>query len=140
MHRNQVIEHRGSVLEVNERFIRVNLEVQSACADCHAKSVCNPGEKQDKVVEISVWEDDFRAGELVKVTMEQRNAFKAVFLGYILPFLLLLISIVVGIQFSNNELIVGLSALLILPIYYGVLYLFRERIRSEFSFRIEKMA
>lgn len=140
MHRSQVIEHMGSVLEVNERFIRVNLEVQSACAACHAKSVCNPGEKQDKVVEISQWEDDFRPGELVKVTMEQRHAFRAVFLGYLLPFLLLMIALIISFQITSNELTIGLVALIVLPIYYGFLYLVRDKIRREFSFRIEKMA
>lgn len=139
MQRSQVIEHSGSVIEVNERLIRVNLEVQSACAACHARSVCNPGESKEKVVEINHWEGEFNLGEQVMVVMEQRFAFKAVFLGYLLPFLLILFTLIISAQYSKNELVTGVITLGILPVYYGILYLNKDRIRRVFSFRIEKL-
>jgi positive regulator of sigma E activity len=139
MNRKQVIEHSGRVQEITEHYIRVNMEVQSACTACHAKSVCTVGDQTDKTVEITEWKDGFTEGELVTIKMEQSLGFKAVFLGYIFPFLILLFALAVSVQFTDNELITGLVALGVLPLYYGIIYLFRERIRKQFSFRIEKL-
>jgi sigma-E factor negative regulatory protein RseC len=63
---------------------------------------------------------------------------KAVALGYIYPFLLLMAVLVGAVSAAITELKAGLIALLSLIPYYLLLYLLRKRIDSNFTFSIKK--
>ena len=79
----------------------------------------------------------FREGQEVVVAMKKSLGGKAVFLGYLLPFLLLIGVLITVLTLSGDEGIAGLSAIGILIPYYLVLYLLRDRLKKTFSFSIE---
>lgn len=133
-----VIEHTGYVSEITDSVVRVNILAQSACSSCHAKGSCSVSETENKIIDIPHPNQSFHQGELVKVIMTRSMGFRAVFLGYILPFLIILTAMIVISLYTSNEAIIGLSAIALLPVYYGLLYVFRNKIREHFSFSIEK--
>lgn len=135
---NQAIEHMGYVTGITNTVVEVTIVAQSACAACHAKGACSVSETENKVIEVPHHGEPYKQGELVRVKMSSSMGFQAVFLGYILPFLLILAGLILTGLYTSNEAVIGLVALGLLPLYYGVLYIIRRRIREHFTFSIEK--
>jgi len=61
---------------------------------------------------------------------------RAVFLGYILPFIVLLATLIISLNLFDDEGIAGLIAFGILIPYYFILYLFKDKLRNSFEFRL----
>lgn len=132
------IEHPGIVDRVEGRQAFVRILPQSACGSCHSKSYCNMAEISEKIVEVGLRENELLApGQQVTVALERSLGFRALMLGYIIPFLILFIGLFVLVSLTGNE---GLSALISIALmapYYALLYFFRDKIRSRFRFRIK---
>jgi positive regulator of sigma E activity len=136
-----VIEHTGIVQNISDsdNKITVNLLRVSACASCHVKSVCGVSESDQKSIEITVENNcDYKAGEQVKVLMNSGLGMKALFIGYFLPFLVFITTLVISAQFMD-EATAGLLALGMMVPYYLLLLLFKGRLKKTFTFSIMKM-
>lgn len=134
-----MIEHIGVVSEINDSAIFVELTVQSACSSCHAKGLCGVDSKQ-KIVEVTNTDKSFyKIGETVNVKLRESLGIKAIFLSYILPFLVLVISLITFIQINISEGLSAILALALLSLYYFILYFFKDKIKKEFEFKIEKI-
>jgi len=132
------ITHPGIVENVTESSVFVKILAMSACASCHAKGMCNLAEMEEKVVEVRKEPgQEFRGGEKVTITMRRSQGSKAVMLGYVVPFLVMVGMLALVLTLSGNEGLAGLSAILILVPYYWLLYVYRNKLKRSFSFRIE---
>ncbi|MDD4148889.1 MAG: SoxR reducing system RseC family protein [Bacteroidales bacterium] len=138
MSKNSTIEHKGVVAEIKSGAILVDLIVQSACAACHAKSVCGI-DSSLKTIEVKTDKKLFSIGENVKVIMQSSLGMKALFLGYVLPFIIVVTTLLVLTSLNVSEGLSGLISILILAPYYLILYFFRDKIKREFNFDIEKI-
>ena len=132
------IIHPGIIESINGEKVSVRILSKSACSSCHAKSVCTIADVEEKIIEAendpgSAW----KTGDEVMVRMEESLGRKAVFMGYVLPLVVLLVSIVVFLSLLNHEGLAALLSILMLIPYYLVLYLFRKRLQKEFRFRIQ---
>ncbi len=134
-----VIDHEGVIEEIADGIVRVRISSLSACATCHAKGVCSAGNTEEKYIDIPDPGTDYNTGEQVRVSISRHNGFKAVAIGYIYPFILLMISLVTLTFSGVNELHSGLISLGLLIPYYLVIYLFRARINRQFSFKLNKL-
>ncbi len=132
------IEHEGVVEEVFPDKLIVNILQQSSCASCAVKGACNAAESTNKEVEISDFSGQFQQGEYVNVYFERTLGFKALFLAYVIPLLLLVTILILGTVIFEDEAIAGIVSLISLLPYYSILYLTRNKIKKEFSFRVEK--
>jgi sigma-E factor negative regulatory protein RseC len=138
MSARESITHPGIIDDVTENSVFVNILARSACSTCHAKSMCNIAEVEEKVVEIKKDPgNEYSQGQEVTVAMTKSLGGLAVFLGYVLPFLLLIVVLLIVLLISANEGLAGLSAIGILIPYYWLLYIFRDRLKRTFSFRIQ---
>ena len=72
------------------------------------------------------------------IILARSLGFKALFFGYIFPFLTLFITLVIVLSLTNNEGLAGITALLILVPYYLLLKVFNHRITREFVFKLGK--
>jgi len=132
------ITHPGIIDKVSDDTVFVKILAMSACSTCHAKSMCSVAEIEEKIVEVKrEVEKNYSEGQEVVVAMHKSLGGKAVFLGYLLPFLLLIGVLLVVLSLSGDEGLAGLSAIGILIPYYLVLYLLRDKLRRTFSFRIQ---
>ena len=111
---------------------------QSACSSCHAQGACSVADFQDKEIEIPHFSGQYTPGQEVTVVFKQSQGYTAIFWSYILPFILVFVTLIIGVSVTNNELIGGLMALAILIPYYITLYFFRHLLKKVFKFEVEE--
>ncbi len=131
------ISHKGIIKELSDKRIIVGIINESACASCHAKGACTVADMEDKDIEIHHFEGDFRVGQQVDVVGKTSQGFKALFYGYLFPFILLMIVLIISITITGNEGLSGLLALGITIPYYFIIYLFRDKLKGNFEFEIK---
>ncbi len=133
------MEHMGVVEDCKGQVVSVRIEQQAACAGCHARSACSAAEKEDKIVEVFYVKNDVKKGDRVLLIGQSSLGLYAVLLAYVLPFLLVLLTLFLTSMFISSELISGTISLLVILPYYVVLSLFKERLKKKFSFDITKL-
>lgn len=138
MSANNQIDHEGIVEQVSENIAKVLVNSQSACAACHAKGACSAADQEEKVMLVPVDGMEVFPGERVKVLISKRTGLRAVAFGYIYPFLMLLLTLIICTTVGLSELLAGLIALFSLLPYYLAIYLLRDKIGNSFTFKLEK--
>ena len=132
------ISHPGIVEQVSEDTVKVRIVAMSACASCHAKGMWNVADMEEKIVEVrNIPRRDYQKNDHVTVSMKQSLGSRAVMLGYIFPFLLMIATLILVLFLAGDEGLAGLSAILILIPYYWLLYIYRNKLKSTFSFSID---
>ncbi len=134
-----MIDHDGIIDHIDGGVAHVKIDSQSACSACHAKGVCGAADQKEKFLDVTLQDESYKTGEVVRVMVAKRLGFKAVALGYFYPFLLLMAVLIILIMAGVGELTAGLFSLLSLIPYYLGLYLARKWIESSFTFSIQKI-
>lgn len=128
------------VKEATASSLVVSIINQSACSTCHAKGACTIADVQEKEVEITPDGHSYYPGQEVTVILKEVQGFKALFYGYLLPFLLVLATLITASSITGNEVFSGLLALGILIPYYTTLYFFRHILKKVFKFEVEEIS
>lgn len=132
------IHHSGVVEKIDGRTVYVKIVQQSACAGCHAKSMCMAADSKEKIIEVSDSSGIYHMNEPVIVSGESSMGMQAVVLAFVFPLLLVVFTIVFGTYMKWDESISALTGLSLLVPYYGVLYAFRDKLKKKFIFTIKK--
>lgn len=135
----KTVDHIGRVQEINLDEITVSIISQSACAACHAKGACGLSDTAEKMISVLKPNHNLKVGESVRVILRQTMGFKALFIGYILPFIVVVAVLIILTIFNVSEGIVGLASLGILAAYYYALYLFKDNISNHITFELESL-
>lgn len=131
------IRHSGIVTEIDDQYYYVTIVAQSACAACEVKGVCNVSEMKEEIIEVPKGtKTGIKVGDKVEIMMEKSLGTKAVLLGYFVPFLILLVTLVISMSLIDNEGLAGVISIIVLIPYYLVLYFKRENLKRTFEFRI----
>lgn len=94
-------------------------------------------EMEEKLIDVPHKDTaQFKPGQEVTLVMEARIGWIAVLLAYILPFVLLILTLIAVYALTNDQGLAGLSALGILVPYYVLLYGYRHRLHLNSGFRI----
>jgi sigma-E factor negative regulatory protein RseC len=126
----------GIVQSIEGQKVIVRIVSLSACASCHANGACTASDTREKLIEVDLADaGDVKPGQTVSVNVESSAGNLALFYGYVMPFLLVFLSLIVAIYFVS-ELMAGLISLGILVPYYAGLYLLKDRIGKRFRFTI----
>ncbi len=131
-----IIEHDGKVQDVDSNSIVVKIIASPACSGCHAESVCSLSGKKEKFITIG-GKFDLKTGDDVTIIMKQSQGLKAVMLGYVIPFLVLVSCLVILVSLSVSELVAGLASVAVLVPYYLILCFFKDQINQNFTFTIK---
>ena len=135
MNHKETIRHEGIVESIGTESCSVRILQASACSSCSARQLCRSSESKEKVIEIRGHYPALHVGDSVTLCGSVRQGLLASLLAYIAPLILMVAALVIGIRLSG-EGIGALAALLALALYYGLLYLFRDKLRKDFSFEI----
>jgi len=127
------------VKEVKDTSLIVNIVSQSACSTCHAKGACTAADYQDKEIEVSGYKNSYEVGQMVTILFKQSKGFAAVIWGYVIPFFLVLSTLIIALELTNDELKSGLLSLIILIPYYITLYFFRHFLKKVLKFELEEI-
>lgn len=130
------IEHQGIITGIEGKTVKVSLLNVSSCSSCHAKAMCNVSDVDNKEIEVMRNGQDYKLGEKVRLLYQKSMSFKALMLGYLFPFLLVFITLIVTLSITKNEPLSGLISLISLIPYYSVLALFRNKLKRTFTFTL----
>ncbi|MDL2230862.1 SoxR reducing system RseC family protein [Bacteroidales bacterium OttesenSCG-928-L19] len=133
--------NEGVVKKIDNGKLFVEITVLSACAGCHAKSVCFASQRKGEVLEIENGENEaFVVGELVTVYMQEKLGTLAVLLAYFFPFLILITTFILSFIISDNELVAFSFAIILTGGYYAIVALLnrKKKIDRKFVFSVKK--
>ena len=124
---------------IEEGCVKVRILQTSACASCKVAGHCNASESKEKIVDVLNVSDTsgLKVGDDVVVCASRDVANRALLLGFGLPFLILVSVLLITLRFTSEEGWAAIAALLSLAPYYGVLFLFKDKIRKGLSFYLE---
>jgi len=135
MDRKETIRHEGIVEHVGADNCLVRIQQASACSSCSARQLCRSSESKEKVIEVRGHYPTLQVGDTVILSGSVRQGLKASVLAYAVPLILMLVALFAGTLLSGENTGV-LAALLVLVLYYGVLYLLRDKLGKEFAFSL----
>ncbi|MBR1687438.1 MAG: SoxR reducing system RseC family protein [Prevotella sp.] len=136
---NNKIKHTGIVDSIEDGRVRVRIVQTAACAACQVASHCSAAEKKEKLVDIYNERNSQRlkVGDSVTVTASRQTASNALLIAFGLPFVVMVGVLFAVLTLTGNEGWAALAGILALLPYYGVVWLFRERLRQRLAFSIE---
>ena len=134
---SEIIRHTGIVTEILDSVIHVTIISESACSSCHAKGACSASDMEEKVIRINVENNNYTVGQKVTVTMKENMGFLAVMLAYLVPFFVLLVSLIIFVNIFE-ETVAAFLSLVFVGMYFVLLYYKRKKISKVIAFEIEK--
>lgn len=134
------IEHKGVIRAISGNEISVEIVVSSACEKCHLKGACqSPSEKEDRLVSVIEKEaKNYKIGEEVTLFFSERSGIFTVFMSYIMPLIICVLTLYFTLNSGVNEPISALLSLASIIVYFIILYIFRHAIQSKIKIKIKK--
>lgn len=132
------ITHKGKITEITPDFTSVEIIASSACSSCHAKGLCGMSEEQEKIIMLPT--DPYathQVGDEVEICTKMTMGLKAVWISYVIPLAVLMILILSLSGIFENEALRGLAAIAGVGVYYFIIWIFRDRLKNEFTFYIK---
>ena len=131
------IKHQGIVENIQGSHLQVRIVQTSACATCSIKGHCTSADTKEKLIDVADRNaSNYKVGDHVWVVGELSMGYMAVLLAFVIPFLILVLSLFIFMAIWGNELSASLISLGLLVPYYGVLWLNKTRIGKKFSFTV----
>ena len=132
------ITHKGKITDITPDFTTVEIIASSACSSCHAKGLCGMSEEQEKIIMLPT--DPYathQVGDEVEICTKMTMGLKAVWISYVIPLAVLMILILSLSGIFENEALRGLAAIAGVGVYYFIIWIFRDRLKNEFTFYIK---
>lgn len=135
-----MIEHEGTIDNINGNQYTIRITQSSACSECHAKGACMAADTKVKMVDVVNTSGQFKLHERVLLLGKTSIGYKAVLWAFVIP-LILLISVIIASTsiWQVNELQAALLALVSLVPYYALLYIIRHKMGEKLAFSIKKL-
>lgn len=135
------VTHSGRVIGVFRDTVTVAVESSEACGSCASRSACSLG-VQSNTRNILITTPDassFSVGEIVTVATRTQMGLMAVALCYAVPAVVLVAVLAAAVLCGVSEGVAALISLGSVAIYYGILWLVRDKLAQKISFTIEKL-
>ena len=132
------ITQEGIVEEVNNGLLKVNIVSKSLCASCHAQKSCTSLEVTQKQFSFQNFDPTLKSGDKVLLKMHQSQGPLAVFIAYIIPFIIFLSVLIILNYLFNNDLYSGLGSIFSIVLYYLIIKLFNKQLKATFTFQVER--
>jgi sigma-E factor negative regulatory protein RseC len=132
------VKHIGVIERIEEQKVFVKISQESACSECHSKSVCMASEKIDKVIEVKDVTGNFKIGQSVLLTAENGQGLTAVLFSYVLPLVLLIVTMFIFLLIlaPGKDGLAALTSVASVVVYYIILFLFKNKIGRKFRFKV----
>ena len=134
----KVVQHSGTVQSTEQGKVVVRITSRSACGSCAAKQACGLAEATEKVVEVYTadWAQ-YKAGDEVLVGVKQQIGMKAVAMAYGGALVVLLAALILSTEVLHlGDGIAVLVTIGAVALYYGALWLMKDRIEQTIHFTI----
>ena len=136
MSKAETIRHEGIIESLGAEGCTVRILQASACSSCSARQLCRSSESKEKLGEVRGHYPTLHVGDRVMLVGSVRQGLRASVLAYVVPLIIMLVVLFL-VTHHYGEKLGALAALLALALYYGVLFLLKDKLAGQFSFRIE---
>lgn len=132
------ITHKGRIVSIDPEITTIEIIAESACSACHAKGLCSLSDSKVKEVQVrtSAWAPR-KVGDEVEVVLKKAMGYKAVFIAYGLPLVVLFVTLMLLNSLGVGELYAGLGAIGAVALCYLVIFLFRNKLSKEYTFYLK---
>jgi len=131
------IKHSGIIRKVTDDFYYVAVERTAACQGCAAKNFCNIHSNKNEFIPVQrLPHQTFITGDEVTIALTEKLGWKALFYGYMMPFVALIAGIIVAAVAKLPQGVVGFIGIGALVVYYVVFSFFSKKVDKQFYFRI----
>ena len=130
MSTSEIINYEGIVKEHDSEHVTVHITSEQACTECHSQGVCSLSE--NKIIDIA-GNYNLKDGDCVTVQMKQSTGYSAVVLGYLIPFVVVIATLIILNVLNVKESHAGIIALLSVFVYYFCLLLYKKKISRKFE-------
>lgn len=134
---NNNVTHDGIITKIEGRQVTVQFVQQSACAGCHAKSLCSSSDAKMRSIVADSYGFPFKIGEPVQVEVTSQLARTAMLAAFGVPTVLAL-SVLFPMNAWCGEMVACAATLAIIGLYYAVLYMFRARLDRKVVFVLHR--
>lgn len=131
------ITHSGFVSQVADGHVKVSLFRPEACGGCQMKDYC--GGDNDERQEFELVANGYQVGDEVQLLMSTSTGLRAVLVAYLVPFAVLLLSLIIGLEMGLTEAEAALVSLSTTGLYYILLKMISKSIKGHFSISIQKL-
>lgn len=135
---SRIITHEGIVVKIEGSRVNVMIVQHSACSGCHARGACTAADQKEKIIVAESGGAIFGVGERVMLVGSNSMAWSALAYAFIVPLVLCMaVLFVVGTLYGEGPGALSVFALLVL--YYTGLFLFRDKLKTKFTFTVRKV-
>lgn len=135
-----LICNQGEVKKIEGSILFVEIERHAACAGCQSKHVCFGSERRNELIEVLTPDSrEFQIGEKVEVSIRKSLGVKAILIAYLLPFLILAISLFTSYYFTKKELLSIGIAFILTALYYLLIKIIDKKLQKQFTFTVNKL-
>lgn len=135
---SKAITHEGVVIKTEGTQVSVMIVQHSACSGCHARGACTASDQKEKIIVAESLGATYKPGERVMLVGSNSMAWSALTYAFLLPLVLCMVVLFV-VGSLAGEATGALSVFALLAIYYVVLFCFRDRLKTQFSFRVRPL-
>ena len=133
------VQHRGIVERIVGDIVYVSVEQQSACAACHAKGICTEQGSKRTIEVRSDHASQYNVGDRVIVALlNNAMGFSSIIWGYMLPLMVLIVGLLLCKAIGLGDGPSAVISIVAVAIYYGAMYIFRNKIEKKIQFTIIK--
>ena len=105
------IKHAGVVDGVEGECVRVRILQSSACSACKVAAHCNASETKEKIIDVMDADaSHYQKGDQVMVVADTAVGFRASLYGYLLPLILMVVTLVGVLAATHSEGLAAVSA------------------------------
>lgn len=134
---NKTITHPGYIKKTEDNKAQVVIISTSGCASCEINGSCSVSDMEEKIIDVDLLNGQtYKTGDRVTVEMKQSQGIWAVLLGYVFPFLVVLLSMIILSNFNMDEGLRGVISLSLLIPYYTALYFSKDLLKKSFHYKI----
>ncbi len=131
--------HSGTILAVEQDFVRVGFETKGACGGCAARAKCGMVDASSREVEIPTYGGDvYQVGQEVNIAISYQMGVVSVVFAYIVPLILLITVLASASALRISDGVAALASLIGVGLYYVGVYIFRNKLEKQIKFTIEK--
>lgn len=132
-----LIKHSAQIIAIKKDKIEAQIERQTACASCFAHQSCEISKSQSKIIEIETPQaSKYHIGDKIEVGLQEKKGVYALFFGYLVPLLLVLITLFLCLNAQISEITSGIYSIIVLIPYYFGLSLAHKFFQRKFYFSI----
>ena len=134
----QEINQTGIITKITAKDIYIKVARPSSCHNCFNKINCSLSQCQEKLIKLPLpLNFSKKPGDSIKLKISNKQGNIAILLGFILPLLLTVLTLITFLKgFKQTENVSASATLIIICLYYLILSFLKHKLNKIFKIQI----